>query len=693
MKEINDNNELALKEKIEELKDSAAWCFIKELGDSPYELSPKSMKRIKRIFPIPQEFEILWADVETGLRPSGIVCTDKGVFIKTDVSVFLHKKDREEQLRQYEQTVEKGKKQKKPKRKLINNASALYYYSWDNFDIEWFVGDSKEDNIALLVDSKCSNAFIQVCKRLQEKEDKSDLVEFDELKFDSELINVKPGIVAAAAVESAEAGVFVETNAQVNYIAGRGFMAEQANNMLDRLQGLDAKVVGGDNAKDGADRKVGDAFIQTKYYRSAVDSVYAAFADHGKGNYRYYNADGTPMELEVPKDQYEAVIERFKARIRKGQVPGITNPEDAYKIIRKGRITYKQAVNLTKPGTIESLAYDAATGVVTCSCAFGISFVAMTFLVWHSGTNMKEALKAGITSGIQVFGLSFLQHVLISQIGRTNLAYVMLRPSQALVEKLGYQTSAKIVNGIRALAGKSPIYGAAAAKNLAKIFRSNVITSVITFAVFSIPDTYKIASRKISGSQYVKNMVVLLNSIAGSTGAAVGTGVAAAKVAGVIGTTITPGVGTVIGIMGGFIGGVVAGEATRLVGDIFVENDSIAQGRILNAYICDLVGEYFLDESEIDKLMDILDKIDKKTFKKFFETLSKSDNQDKTLREFLEPKFETVIKQRPKFKLPSDSEILEAMSDLFDDPLREHHDKQIQEYEKDLPTEHSNTHD
>ncbi|MEE0873830.1 MAG: hypothetical protein UIH27_10285 [Ruminococcus sp.] len=135
-----------------------------------------------------------------------------------------------------------------------------------------------------------------------------------------------------------------------------------------------------------------------------------------KGTYRYMNPDGTPMQLEVPKDQYEKVLSGFKNKIKNGQVPGITDPNEAKNIVRRGRLTYKQAVNLTKPGTIESLAYDAATGIVTCSCAFGVSFVATMFLTWINTKNIGEAIQAGATAGIQVFGISFLQHMVVSQI-------------------------------------------------------------------------------------------------------------------------------------------------------------------------------------------------------------------------------------------------------------------------------------
>ena len=68
---------------------------------------------------------------------------------------------------------------------------------------------------------------------------------------------------------------------------GHGYAAEQANNLYDFLTGKDAKIVGGDNAKDGPDRMVNGVNIQTKYCHDATSSVQAAFEN---GQYRYVNA-------------------------------------------------------------------------------------------------------------------------------------------------------------------------------------------------------------------------------------------------------------------------------------------------------------------------------------------------------------------------------------------------------------------
>lgn len=622
--------------------------MLEVLDAKPAELSARKLHNIHEIFPIPREQCILWADAEFDLRPSGIACTEQGVFIRSNTTVWTFHNKPKENAETKDAAPEKA---------------TLYFYPWSEFSPDWFIGDTAESNTALTVEPQCSERFISGCKELvayEEKIRKLYYTTLDQHLDHAESIVTKVAPISAAAVESAQAAVFVEQKAAINTPAGHGEMAEEAITLLDRLQGLDATVVGRDNAKDGADRLIGsDIFIQTKYYKTARGSLEACFNPETK-QYRYMNGD-TPMQLEVPKDQYERVLEGFKKKIADGKVPGVSDPNEAYNIVREGRLTYQQAVNLTKPGTIESLAYDAMTGAVTCSCALGLTFVVTVFLTWRRTGNLQEAIQAGASAGIQVFGISFIQHMVVSQVARTSLANSLMAPSQYIVGKLGMQSSATIVNGIRALSGKGAIYGAAASKHLAKILRSNVLTSALTFVVFSVPETYNLASRKISSAQYTKNMSVLAGSIVGGAGGAVAAGVAAAKIAGAAGTTVAPGVGTAVGIVGGFVGGVVGAKAVDIVGDIFHEDDVETWSRLFNAYVSCLITEYMLDGQEIDKLVSKLDSIKQKEFKALFDSLQKAPEQEQIIRSFLEPHFDAVISEREPFSLPSGDEIVEAV--------------------------------
>ena len=136
---------------------------------------------------------------------------------------------------------------------------------------------------------------------------------------------------------------------------GHGFAAEKANHLKDVVFGKDAKIVGGDNLKNGADRLVDGINIQTKYCKSGSKCISECFEDKV---FRYLNSDGSPMQIEVPSDKYDSAVKAMENRIKEGQVAGITDPELAKEIVRKGAFTYEQVKNIAKFGTIESLTYD-----------------------------------------------------------------------------------------------------------------------------------------------------------------------------------------------------------------------------------------------------------------------------------------------------------------------------------------------
>ena len=54
-------------------------------------------------------------------------------------------------------------------------------------------------------------------------------------------------------------------NVVMNGSQGHGFAGEKLNNLYDKHSGKDATIIGGDNAKNGADRLVDGVNIQTKY--------------------------------------------------------------------------------------------------------------------------------------------------------------------------------------------------------------------------------------------------------------------------------------------------------------------------------------------------------------------------------------------------------------------------------------------
>ena len=189
--------------------------------------------------------------------------------------------------------------------------------------------------------------------------------------------------------------------------------------------------------------------------------------------------------------------------------------------------------------------------------------------------------------------------------------------------------------------------------------RSNVVTSLITIAVFSVPDTYNILRKRLSGAQYTKNMLSLIGVLATSSGGTLATSVATAKVAAAMGTTISPGVGTAIGIAGGLVGGLAGGSAIKFVADNIREDDSVIISRLFNAVIANFVYEYMLSESEMDVLVEKLNTIKQKEFKNLFANVIASNKQEKLIEDFVRHYFEEIIRTRPKLPEPKPEDFIE----------------------------------
>ena len=240
--------------------------------------------------------------------------------------------------------------------------------------------------------------------------------------------------------------------------------------MIDSFLGKEARVIGKNNALNGADRLVDGTLIQTKYYRTPRETINSAF-DPTTGLYRYKN-----QILEVPADQYDACVKIMEQKIREGKVPGVKDPKEAKKLVKKGHLTYKQAVNIAKAGKIESIVYDATNQAVVCSYVLGISFVTTFALAKWQGKDLKEACKMALAQSIKVAGENFVAGIITSQLLRTQLAAkgtIFARHGVKALSKtsLGKKAIEQIA---KASLGKS-VYGAAAVNHVSKLLRTNTL--------------------------------------------------------------------------------------------------------------------------------------------------------------------------------------------------------------------------
>ena len=365
------------------------------------------------------------------------------------------------------------------------------------------------------------------------------------------------------------------------------------------------------------------------------------------------------MQLEVPADQYEEAVAEMEKRISKGEVPGYKNPKDAAKIVRKGNVTYQQAVNISKAGRIEGLIYDAANSAVISASAFGISTV-ITFAksLWE-GKEIDVAIEKSLCAGLKVGGIAFASSLLTGQLVRTGLNSAIRKPSEVVVKKVLTSTKSKEL-AIRYFEDGANMYAAQTAKQItsteatnkaAKLLRGNLIASVVLITVMSANDIRYAFSGKISGKQLFKNIMTIAGSLAG--------GGAGAALGGFIGTLVPiPGTSA-----GGFLGGAAGGSKTNQVLSKFIEDDAVEMVRILESRFVPLVDKYCLSQEEIEIVLDDLRRVLVKD--KLLEMFASSD-RDGFADELLTELIEKLVRNRCLIYLPSQSMYLSALDRVYD---------------------------
>ena len=408
-------------------------------------------------------------------------------------------------------------------------------------------------------------------------------------------------------------------NSIVNNPHGHGLAAEYANNLVDQIKNpfMHVERVGQNNAKNGADRIVGDTKIQTKYLSSAKNSVNAAFEKKQDGGmYRY---DG--MQLEVPKDQYLDAIEVMKKRIAEGKVPGVTDPEDAKYIVRKGNVTWKEAKLIAEGGNITSLKYDAVDGVVQTLPTASICFVIMFAQAKWAGANTKDAAisaaKAGLTSlclGTAIYA------------GSQQFAKVF---TQQIAQQTGQKIAADAV-----------------AKNAGL---------AISFGIILVPNIFNSLTGRISSQQLLKNTVVAGGGFLAGVASSAGAGAALGSIAPGAGTAV----GAVVGATAGVIGGIAGSTVTKKIMDQFIEDDRVEMFAILKEEYLDVVMSISLSQEEFTDVQNLIfDSGLEGKLKSMFKAGKKGNARNYARDNIVEKAINKIMKKRKKI---DDIELVEGI--------------------------------
>ena len=478
--------------------------------------------------------------------------------------------------------------------------------------------------------------------------------------------NLKPGEQASVFDEAG--GFAVGNRGTANKIfdeerfhsrQGHGFAAERANNLEDRLHGKKARIVGDNNIKNGPDRAIVNpdgttTWIQSKYCISGKASVNACFEGNGSGAFRYLDASGKPMIIEVALDNYDDAVATMAKKIQNDQVPGITDPSEAKNIIRQGNFTYDQAKNIAKAGNVDSVIYDVKSGAVISLSAFGVSAaITLAVSLWN-GDEPKLALKNAAFSGIKVGGTALVASVISSQIAKSSIN-VMLNPGfQALAKAMGPKAYAVVANAFRS---GSSVSGAAAINSAAKLLKGNAISAAVTTAVLTLFDVTDIVRGRISGKQMATNFVKTSSTVAGGTAGWVG--------GSAVGSLIMPGAGTVVG---GFIGSIVAGGGAGFLVDKitgkFVDSDAEKMMELIQAAFLDVCEEYLLNQDEAEKVSDeLVEKLNDKLLKR----MHACGDRYAFAKDMIEPLAREQTKSRARIGIPSEQLMEEGIDSALMD--------------------------
>ena len=469
-----------------------------------------------------------------------------------------------------------------------------------------------------------------------------------------------PAQTATEAVSADPADATLLTHKTVNDILaqhkftanqGHGFAAERGNTMADQITGKNARVVGDNNAKNGPDRLILERdgtkiWIQDKYYKSAKEGINACFDENGQFRYML---DGEPMQIEVPKDQYAEAVEYMRQKISEGKIEGVTDPNEAETLVRKGTLTYQQAKNLAKAGTLESLTYDAVNGTVTATCAFGIS-TAINYAVYRSsGKSPEEALKLSVEEGLKTGGYVFCASVIASQLSKTGIMEVFVPSSEALVSAFGDKFAKGLIRASRNQV--TQVTTATLTKEAARFLRTEALTAAVTIVVFAIPDAIDMFNGRISQKQFIKNFSVMaVVVVAGTVGSIAG---------GTVGSLIVPGVGTIPGsIVGSILIGGIASVGAEKIADYITDDDADEMFQLVQSSFAEKCEEYMVNE---DEAQHIIDQLSERLTEDLYKDMYQSKEREQFADEMLTQLFEEETKQRDTISLPDEEEMRSAL--------------------------------
>ena len=315
----------------------------------------------------------------------------------------------------------------------------------------------------------------------------------------------------------------------------------------------------------------------------------------------------------------------MKNKIREGKVPGVTDPEEASRLIRRGHLTYTQARNITRFGTIESVTYDIAEGSVVSLAAGGISFALTASVFWLSTGDRDAALQTAAVQAGKTFTRTLAVYVTTQQLHRLSVV-------QGMLKHIDFSTASPTVR--QALQKGT---GAGNISALNKVMKGSLVTSLALVAVTTGPDMIKMLRGRISGAQFIRNLAVASSCVAG--------GAVGSVAGGILFSPLGP-FGALTGrVVGGVLGGMIASAVSGKIAGALVEEDRVKILAMIQEQVTWLAGSFLLTGHEIENLNANLARvIDQNALEIIF---AAGIQQRAATNMLIKPLVVSIIRQRP----------------------------------------------
>lgn len=325
------------------------------------------------------------------------------------------------------------------------------------------------------------------------------------------------------------------------------------------------------------------------------------------------------MQIEVPSDKYDDAVKAMQNRIERGEIKGVKNAKD---IIRKGNVTYEQAKNIAKAGTIESLTYDAVNGIKIGAYSGGISAVINFAVCIWNGESFEDALENSVKVGLQVGGIAWAGSILAGQMTKAGLPGTLKPVSDTIAKTIGLT------------------------KGASKLLRVNAVTGLATLAVMSAGDVLDIFNGRISAGQLFKNLVNKGAGLAGGMG----------------GALLAAPLGPVGMLIAAWLASEAASEVSQAVTDEIIEDDSKEMCRILEETFQDVAFNFILNKDETKQIADELSRnLNSDTLKDMYA----ANNRSQFAYNLIAKIAETVVEGRKHIYLPSPDEYINGLKKVL----------------------------